>query len=224
MKLTKVLMSCDKSPGLVMDLVLRRWTLETDNSALGFDLASWTKLAKVGCTAAVSGLSQMVNKDFRISALSVEEVSMRNATSLIGKAEDQVVGVYLLFSGNANGQILLAFDPKTAYKLVDLAVGIETGTTNSLGEMERSVLGEMGNIVGTFFLNEVADCVGLRLKPSPPTVIEDMAGAVIGSVLAEAFDENDSLFVIKLLFSSIAQAIEGRFLVLPSFTAKDNNK
>ena len=81
----------------------------TDNSQSVFNLANWTKLAKVGSTTAVSGLSQMVNKEFSITTLSIEEVSMRNATSLIGKAEDMVIGVYLLFTGNANGQILLAF-------------------------------------------------------------------------------------------------------------------
>lgn len=191
--------------------------MATQNTQVSFNLANWTKLAKVGSTTAVSGLSQMVNKDFSITALNIEEVSMRNSATLIGKADDKVIGVYLLFSGNTSGQILLAFTPQTAFELVDMAMGIACGSTNSLGEMERSVLGEMGNIVGTFFLNGVADCVGLRLMPSPPAVVEDMAGAVIGSVLAEAFDENESIFVIKLLFSSVTKEIEGRFLVLPSF-------
>ncbi len=183
-----------------------------------FNLANWTKLAQVGSTTAVSGLSQMVNREFKITALNIEEVSLRNATSLFGKAEDKVIGVYLLFSGNTSGQILLAFQPQIAYELVDMAMGIAPGSTVELGEMERSVLGEMGNIVGTFFLNGVADYVGLRLMPSPPSVVEDMAGAIISSVLAEAFDVSDSLFVIKLLFSSPTKEIEGRFLVLPAFS------
>lgn len=188
----------------------------TENTQSIFSLGNWTKLAKVGCTTAVSGLSQMVSQEFSVTALSIEEVSMRNAASLVGKPEDMVIGVYLLFTGNANGQILLAFNPSTAYELVDLAMAVPLGTTTNLGEMERSVLGEMGNIVGTFFLNGVADCVGLRLMPSPPAVVEDMAGALIGSVLAEAFDSSDSLFVIKLIFSTNAKEIEGKFLVLPS--------
>ncbi len=196
----------------------------TENTKSIFNLATWTKLAKVGSTNAVSGLSQMVNQDFSITALNLEEVSLRNATSLIGKPDDMVVGIYLLFSGNANGQILLAFQPATAFELVDMAMGVELGTTTSLGEMERSVLGEIGNIVGTFFLNGVADCVGLRLMPSPPAVVEDMAGALIGSVLAEAFEVSDALFVIKLLFSSKAKQIEGSFLVLPSVDLHTTSK
>jgi chemotaxis protein CheC len=192
--------------------------LATQNTQVSYNLAHWTELAKVGCTTALSGLSQMVDQEFTITALKIEEVSIRNATNLIGKADDRVIGLYLLFSGNTSGQILLAFTPQTAFDLIDMAMGVEPGSTSSLGEMERSILGEMGNIVGTFFLNGVADFVGLRLMPSPPAVVEDMAGAVIGSVLAEAFNENESLFVIKLLFSSVTKEIEGRFLVLPSFS------
>jgi chemotaxis protein CheC len=196
----------------------------TENTRDQFTLANWANLAKVGSATAVSGLSQMVNRDFKISALNIEEVSLRNATNLIGKSEDKVIGVYLLFTGNTSGHILLAFQPKTAYELIDMAMGVPTGTTSNMGEMERSVLGEMGNIVGTFFLNGVADCVGLRLMPSPPAVVEDMAGALIDSVLAEAFDQNESLFVIKLLFSATGQEIEGRFLVLPSFVVHTDSK
>lgn len=140
----------------------------TDNTHQEFSLANWANLAKVGSATAVSGLSQMVNRDFKISALNIEEVSLRNATNLIGKSDDKIIGVYLLFTGNTSGHILLAFQPQTAYELIDMAMGAQTGTTRSMGEMERSVLGEMGNIVGTFFLNGVADCVGLRLMPSPP--------------------------------------------------------
>jgi chemotaxis protein CheC len=181
-----------------------------------FNLANWTKLAKVGSTTAVSGLSQYVNKDFSITTLSIEEVSLRNAGSLIGKVDDRVIGIYLLFSGNTTGQILLAFQPQTAYELIDMAMGVQSGSTVELGEMERSVLGEMGNIVGAFFLNSVADCAGLRLMPSPPLVVEGKAGALMGSVMEKAFQGRESLFVIKLKFHSPTKEIQGHFLVLPT--------
>ena len=122
-----------------------------------FDLSHWSKLAQLGSINAISGLSKMVGQEIKVSALSLEEVSTRNASALIGKPDDLVVGVYLLFSGNSNGQIMMAFLPQTAFELVDMAMGLPSGTTKELGEMERSVLAEAGNVVGSFFLNAVAD-------------------------------------------------------------------
>jgi chemotaxis protein CheC len=191
--------------------------LPTENTEV-INLADWTKMARLGSSTAVSGLAQMLNKEMSITALNIEEVSKHNATGLIGKAENKVIGIYLLFSGQTTGQILLTFDPKTAFELVDMALQQPPHSTQRLEEMERSVLGEMGNIVGAFFLNSVADCMGSRLMPSPPVIVQGPAGAMLGAVLAKAPKGNDSIFVINLIFRSPTKEIEGHFLVLPSFT------
>ena len=177
---------------------------------------SWAKLACLGSTNAVSGLSQMINKKIRVTALSLQEVSEQNAVGLIGKADDPVVGIYLVFSGNATGQIVLAFEPKTALALVDMAMGLTEGSTQTLGDMEVSVLGEMGNIAGSFFLTGVADNTGTCLLPSPPGVVMDMAGSIIGSVMAEAWQVSETAFAIKLAFSADDRHIDGLLLALPN--------
>ncbi len=192
----------------------------TEQTPGAINLANWTKLARMGSATAVSGLAQMLNKEISVEALSIDEVSRHNAPSLIGKSDDKVIGIYLLFSGHATGQILLTFDPKTAFELVDMALGQPLQSTQRLDEMERSVLGEMGNIVGAFFLNSVADCMGSRLMPSPPVIVQGPAGAMVGAVLAKAPKGNDSIFVINLIFRSSTKEIEGHFLVLPSFASK----
>lgn len=181
------------------------------------DLASWSKLAHLGSTNAIVGLSRMVNQDITITTLGLEEVSLRNAVKLLGKADDMVVGIYLLFSGSMTGQIMLAFKPETAFELIDMALDMPAGTTTQLDEIERSVLGETGNVVGTFFLNAVADHSNLRLMPSPPAVMMDMSGALISSVMAQCLEGSESVFVIHLGFSTPDRQIEGRFMVLPNF-------
>jgi chemotaxis protein CheC len=185
-------------------------------SASSAELLSWTKMARMGSTNAISGLSQMLNQELKVTALNLEEISIRNATGLVGKADDSVVAVYLLFSGNTTGHILLTFSPKTAFELVDMAMSVPPGSTKVLGEMERSVLGEIGNIAGTFFLNAVADFANSCLMPSPPVVVTDMAGAIMGSVVAEVLQNDKSAFAIRLTFGTSTKQIEGRFLVLPS--------
>ena len=187
-----------------------------------FDLSRWSRLAQIGSVNAITGLSEMIDQEIKVTALSLEEVSMRNASALIGKPGDMMVGVYLLFSGSASGQIMLAFQPQTAFELVDMAMGTPSGTTQELGEMERSVLAEAGNVVGSFFLNAVADHASLRLLPTPPAVVMDMVGSLIGAVLAEALQEYETVFVIRISFSLPDRQIEGRFLVLPSLDSQAN--
>jgi chemotaxis protein CheC len=188
-----------------------------EKKAANLDLKIWSELAKIGSTMAMSGLSKMINRDIKITTLEIEEVSILNVTKLVGAKEDMLIGVYLLFSGDAiYGQMLLAFQPQTAYQLVDMALDLEPNTTHDLDDMGKSTLAEIGNIVGTYFLNGVADKINLRLMPSPPAVVEDSAEAIITSVMVEAINASESTFVIKLLFSTNNQKIEGRFLVIPS--------
>ncbi len=182
----------------------------------GFDLAIWARLAHSGSTNAFAGLSKMINQEITIKALSLEEVLPRNVASLIGRAEDEVVGIYLSFSGNTSGHILLAFPLETACALIDMVIGLPIGSTKSMGEMERSAIGEVGNVVGAFFLNTIADNAEQRLLPSPPLVSADTVGAIFGSVMADVLKQNKPLFGIKLSFSTPDHDIEGRFLVLPS--------
>lgn len=197
--------------------------MNPNNPANIFDLSHWSKLAQLGSVNAISGLSEMVNQDVKISTVDLEEVSIRNAVNLVGKPDDIMVGIYLLFNGNTSGQILLAFQPDTAFSLVDMVMGQPDGTTSELGEMEQSVLGEMGNIVGTFFLNAVANQSGSLLNPSPPAVVMDMSASLIDSVMVRAMAENESVWAIKLAFSTGERQLSGRFLVLPVVAGGNDN-
>ena len=82
--------------------------------------------------------------------------------------------------------------------------------------MEESVLAEMGNIVGSFFLNAMADSTSLELRVSPPAVMMDMAGAILDPILAEALMEADEALVVETTFGTKDRQINGSFLVLPS--------
>lgn len=186
------------------------------------NLAAWAKLARSGTDNALSGLSQMINQDIEIKNLELEEVMPRNLANLIGNPDDRIIGVYLSFSGNATGHIMLAFQPNIAYGLVDMAMGLPGGSTQDMGEMEKSVLGEVGNIVGAFFLNAIADGVEQCLLPSPPQIIMGQVRETIGAVMAEVMLQSEPIFGIRMSFATTepAKEITGRFLVLPTRTAE----
>ena len=111
---------------------------------------------------------------------------------------------------------MLVYPERVAFGLVDMLLALETGTTNELGDLEASALQEMGNITGTFFLNSMGDNTGIVLMPTPPTVMVDMAGAILYSALSDIMMDRDELFAMETVFSSDNREIVGTLLVLPT--------
>jgi len=105
--------------------------------------------------------------------------------------------------------------PREAHGLVDMVMSQEEGTTSTLGAMERSALGEVGNLTGTFFLNALAEVTRMNIQPSPPAVMVDMGAAVLDVPLAALAASADEALVIKTIFLDDLRRIEAAFLVMP---------
>jgi chemotaxis protein CheC len=112
---------------------------------------------------------------------------------------------------------MLVHQPDVALAIIDMLLGNEPGATRDLNEMEQSALGEMGNIIGSAFLNAIADALSLRLQPSPPEVILDMAGAILDVAFAEILQQSDDVIVAETSFGTADRQARGTFLVIPSF-------
>ena len=181
-------------------------------------LKAWTELVSKGVTNALTGLADMVGKEIEISSLEARYIAIKDVSYLVGGPEQATAAIYLSVSGAAEGHMMVIYRPETAYDLIDLLLGQPSGTTTRLEEMEISVLGEMGNIVGSFFLNALADATRLDLRVSPPAVMMDMAGAILDAVLAEIMLEVDEAPVMQTSFGTKDLQIDGTFLCLPSLS------
>jgi chemotaxis protein CheC len=177
---------------------------------------SWTELVSTGVTNAIAGMSEMIGQEIIISKFKATSINLRDASQLLGGPEAETAAIYLSISGPASGHMILVYQPQTAFDLIDLLMGEQAGATNSLGEMEESVLAEMGNIVGSFFLNAISDATRLDLRVSPPAVMMDMAGAVLDPILAERMMETDAALVVETAFGTKDCQIDGMFLAMPS--------
>ncbi len=180
------------------------------------ELARWTELVGEGTQNAVAGLSAMVGVQIRVTALDLTVIPVEKAADLIGGPENEVVAIYVGMEGGATGHIILVYPICVAFGLVDMMMGEEPGATQELGEMEASALQEVGNVTGSFFLNSVADNTGLRLMPSPPTVMMDMAGSILDTALADIMLDRDELFAMETVFSTDDRNVVGTLLVLPT--------
>lgn len=179
-------------------------------------LAPWTDLVSLGTRHAMAGLSDMLGEEIAVSSFALKRTPVAELANVVGGAEVDAVGIYLTVSGAANGHLMLIYEPRIAYAFVDLLMGQPADTTQELDEMGRSALGEMGNIIGAFFLNAIADATGLELMPSPPAVMTDMAGALLDVVTAEILLRQDDTYVAETTFTTADREIEGQFMVMPS--------
>ena len=136
--------------------------------------------------------------------------------------EDDAVGVYLRFEGDMMGQIMMIIPHQKALELVDLLMGLEKGTTKRLGSLERSALGELGNLCGTFFLNSIAKTVGASFRPSPPAIMVDMLGAILDIVVATAGGVNEHVLLMHANFMDGIRFVETDFWVIPDMKALNN--
>jgi chemotaxis protein CheC len=99
--------------------------------------------------------------------------------------------------------------------LVDLLMGSPQGTCSSLGTLEKSALGELGNLCGSFFLNSLAKSVGASFRPSPPAVVVDMLGAILDIVVATAGRAAEYVLLMQANFTDGSRQVEAGFWVIP---------
>jgi chemotaxis protein CheC len=180
------------------------------------ELAVWTWLVSKGISHAMDGLSTMIGTQLSVTALSVNQYPVEKAAELLGGPESLLVGIYLSVEGDATGHLMLVHDPKVAFALVDLQTGTTSEVSMEMGEMEKSVMAEMGNITGSYFLNALADATDMTLTHSPPAVLIDMASAILGVALTPIMMEQDDVLVVQTTFGTANKQIDGAFLVMPT--------
>ncbi len=185
-------------------------------STLNEDMQACTALVSEGSANAINGLSQMIGQEIQVTSLSAREVPVNETPDLVGGWEAITIGVYLAVTGSATGHMFMVYKPETAMALADLLLGEPPGTTKNLDEMEESALGEVGNIMGSFFLNALSDATNSSFLPSPPAVMMDMAGAILDVALADIIQESDHALVVETCFRTEDRKIEGTLLIMPS--------
>lgn len=172
-----------------------------------------------GFRNAADGFSGMVGRKIEVGSPTLELVPLLTLPRMVGGVEDDAVGVYLRFEGDIPGQIMMVIPYQKALELSDLLMGQPCGATQTLGSLERSALGELGNLCGSFFLNSIAKTVGASFRPSPPAVMVDMVGAILDIVVATVGGVSEHVLLVHANFHEGMRSVETDFWVIPDMKA-----
>lgn len=176
----------------------------------------WDGLMRKAVDNAISGLTDMAGARIAVSDLTTEVVDVTDIPARLGGADKIKVGILLAVEGKPGFHMALLHSPEAAYSIIDILLGQEVGTTDNLDELELSTLGEMGNIMASFFLNTMGDETGIQLLTTPPTVRQDMTGAILDYVLAEIMMDTDEVDLLQTKYGTDLTQVDGTFIVIPS--------
>jgi chemotaxis protein CheC len=168
------------------------------------------ELANIGSGTAGTALSSMLGHSVDISVPSALVLPFAEAVEATGPAESEVTGIVLGVFGDMTATVLLLVPPADAGTMCRM-LGLDPDDEYAL-----SALGEIGNIVGSSYINALGAMTGMEMEPTPPATATDMLGAIVQTVLAGQAHAGD----VALMLDSDLQ-VEGEdcsiaFVLVPS--------
>lgn len=173
------------------------------------------EIGNIGAGNATTALAQMLQRKVDMKVPKADLFEFRNLGEVIGGEETIMAGVYMVVDGDIQGSMMFLLEKGSAKHLADQMLGgYGTPDSEEFGEMEMSVLKEMGNIMTGAYLNSLSDLTGLKIYPSAPDLTIDMAGAILSVPAIEFGVLGDKILMIQTRFSD-DMAIDGFFILVP---------
>lgn len=184
-------------------------TLE-NMSATYFDVLK--EIGNIGAGNATTALASLLQCKVDMKVPQVKLLDFKEVGSLLGGEEQELAGVLLGVEGDITGSILFLVKKEVAMHLVKKLMG--DMASDDFGEMERSALKEISNIITGSYLNALSGLTGLTIYPSIPDLTIDMASAILSVPAIEYGVMGDKILLIQSQISDDI-VIDGFFIMIP---------
>jgi chemotaxis protein CheC len=168
------------------------------------------EMSNIGSGNAATALASMLGQSVDLHVPTALVLELADAVDAVGNPEDTVSAVIIGVFGDLDATVLLLFDPESANALCAL-LGVEGDP-----EMALSALGEIGNILGSSYIQAMGTMTNLHTEPHPPIAMADMLGAIVASVLAVAAADTDLALLLDSKMTVDGTACKFGFLYVPS--------
>jgi chemotaxis protein CheC len=172
------------------------------------------EVGNIGAGHGATALSQLLGKKILITVPEAKVIALSEVPRLVGDPNTLVAGLTLSILGDATGKIILLFPRDSALHLADMLLKQPVGTSKILTEMGHSAIKEAGNILTGAYLSALNEFLGMLLLISVPTLVFDMAGALL-TTLTQGLEETTKVISIETRFIDDRQEIGGYFILAP---------
>ncbi|SEA42579.1 chemotaxis protein CheC [Oribacterium sp. KHPX15] len=187
------------------------------------DLDVMREIGSIGTGHAATSLSNMLQKEVRITFPQIKILGYDEAVDSIGGDVEEVVGATLVkMDGEINGLMLFLFNLEFANTIFEKMMGVSYPSFEAFDDMAHSAITEIGNIIICSYVNAFTELVDLNISLSVPSSAVSMLGAILTVPIAEYGYETD-----KLMYCTADFVIEGKtyndwLLMLPDIASLNN--
>ncbi|MFO7172352.1 MAG: chemotaxis protein CheX [Bacillota bacterium] len=177
------------------------------------------RIIEAGLKGSAEGLSALTGGAIHLGSPRVALMPLEVVPGIAGGPGAVVVAVYVGIRGDLQGHAMLLLPAEAALRFVEILAQQPPGTLRELDPVARSALAEAGNICAAHFLTALGDATGLEVMLTAPVVVEDMAGAILQTVVADLYLGGDWALVVETDFRSGRGApgsgVRGHLLLMP---------
>jgi chemotaxis protein CheC len=178
------------------------------------------ELANIGAAHSATTLSQMLDTQIGMSVPEINVVDISRVGEFLTDELTTLVIFELQGDIPHGGFLILHFPRDSALRTANIMQGTEQ-TEHPFGEMDKSAILEVGNIMVSSFLSATSDLLGFMMLPSPPALIFDMAHAAITSLIAQMTVEVDDVILFRVKLTSEEHNIAGNILIFLEVSTLD---
>lgn len=161
------------------------------------------EIGNIGAGNAATALATILDEKVEISLPRVRITDFDTAINALGGAETMTVGVLVNFDGEAHGMIMFLLNMEDAKAIMSILIqDDEEGQDGQLSELKLSAIKEIGNILGSSYINSISQLTGLRIHVSIPYIAIDMAGALMSVPIIEFGSVGEKVMFIEEVFSA----------------------
>lgn len=190
-------------------------TIKNYDDLTSLELDTLREIGSMGTGNAATALSQLLNREVRITLPEVRIMGYNEAIEWIGGPEEITAGVLVKLSGQLNGIMLSVQQLEFVNLVLDSVLKQQIKDYSELKEMENSALVEVGNIMISTFINALSSLADMDVKLTVPAFTVDMQGAILAVPMAEYGGQSDYIMTIGGNFVCDHKQVPCRLLMSP---------
>lgn len=188
--------------------------LREDDGGIEYDkLVGFDRLAQRGANEVASNVNTLTGFDTSIDIRRLNFVPMSAIPEEI--ANKELVSVAFEFDGMPSGYLVFLFEESSAIAAIEAMV--PTTPDDPFGEMGKSAIQELGNIMASGFLDGWANVLDTNIDHSTPEYIHDIGAAALDPIAIQLGETQDYAFVFDTRVQAADQEFDCDILAIPNW-------